>query len=266
MKSFELASAPANCAVAYSNLEQGFLPSRAWLPTEIAPTNVARAKILIVAREEIILLLKGIFDLHGFHTMTAMSLAVAEPITREERPDAVVLDESVQARAGIDSARSALGRLSQYCPILVLETDLQVFADRDIVACDRIETVARPWAPEELIFRVALLLRGRPEPAREALSYADVTIDLRRHVIYRNRRRVNVTPIEFHLLQHLMRYPRRVFTRGELHKAAWPQNVFVELRTIDVHVGKLRRALCSSGESNLIRTVRSCGYALDAET
>jgi two-component system phosphate regulon response regulator PhoB len=266
MKSIELPPAPNEYKPLYRDFEPGRGTAYSYTPSSVSSIGSIRSKLLVVAREELVLLLKGILDLHGFQTITAIDFATAGPIAREERPDAIVLDESISQKADLATASSTLIDLSHFAPVLVLETDRRIFADFAAApARIPVEILARPWAPEELILRLALLVRKAPAQEQECLSFADMVIDLQRHVIHRNGRRIDVTPIEFHLLEHFMRNPRKVFSREELHKAAWPKNVFVELRTVDVHVGKLRRALSAAGEPNLIRTVRTCGYALDAD-
>jgi two-component system phosphate regulon response regulator PhoB len=101
--------------------------------------------------------------------------------------------------------------------------------------------------------------------AEEVLTYGDITMDLAAHRVSRQGRHVHLGPTEFRLLRYLMEHPGRVFSREQLLDAVWGQDIYVEPRTVDVHVRRLRKALNGSEDPDLIRTVRSAGYALDAE-
>ena len=118
----------------------------------------------------------------------------------------------------------------------------------------------------ELVARIrALLRRARPELLEERLEYADVVLDRARHRVTRGGQDIHLGPTEYRLLDFLMQRPGRVFTRERLLDAVWGANTYVEVRTVDVHVGRLRKALRLPNAPDLIRTVRSAGYALDTE-
>jgi two-component system phosphate regulon response regulator PhoB len=126
--------------------------------------------------------------------------------------------------------------------------------------------VTKPFSPAELIARVgAVLRRVRPALAGEALSYGDLEMDLTAHKVRRAGKAVPLGPTEYRLLRHFLEHPRRVFSRERLLDAVWAHDSDIELRTVDVHVRRLRRALNEGGQPDVIRTVRSAGYALDAE-
>jgi two-component system phosphate regulon response regulator PhoB len=127
--------------------------------------------------------------------------------------------------------------------------------------------VTKPFSPNELMARVAAVLRRvRPALAGEALSYADLEMDVAAHKVRRGGRIVVLGPTEFRLLRHLMEHPGRVFSRERLLDSVWPHDAEIDTRTVDVHVRRLRRALNEGGGADLIRTVRSAGYALDVES
>ena len=111
----------------------------------------------------------------------------------------------------------------------------------------------------------AVLRRLRPALAGEKLSYADIEMDLAGHVVRRGGTAVALTPTEFRLLRHLMEHPRHVFARERLLDSVWGHESDVELRTVDVQIRRIRKALNEGGRPDLIRTVRSAGYALDSE-
>jgi two-component system phosphate regulon response regulator PhoB len=126
--------------------------------------------------------------------------------------------------------------------------------------------VTKPFSPRELLARVgAVLRRVRPALAGEQLSYGDIEMDVEAHRVRRAGKPVQLGPTEFRLLRHFMESPARVFTRERLLDAVWQHDPDIGARTVDVHIRRLRKALNEGGRPDLIRTVRSAGYSLDAE-
>ena len=126
--------------------------------------------------------------------------------------------------------------------------------------------VTKPFAPEELIARIhAVMRRARPALSEERLTYSDIEMNLTEHKVARNNRPVVLGPTEFRLLRHFMEHPGRVFSRDQLIDSVWGHGIFIDSRTVDVHIRRLRKALNGKDEQDVIRTVRSAGYALDAE-
>jgi two-component system phosphate regulon response regulator PhoB len=124
--------------------------------------------------------------------------------------------------------------------------------------------VTKPFSPAELIARVRAVLRRTASGfAGEVLEFEDLVMDLASHRVRRGNRDIHLGPTEFRLLRHLLRSPGRVFTREQMLDAAWGHDVYIELRTVDVHIRRLRKALNDHNEPDLIRTVRSAGYSLD---
>ena len=124
--------------------------------------------------------------------------------------------------------------------------------------------VTKPFSPAEVIARLrAVLRRALPSTAVETLEYEDITLDLAGHRVERAGRSIHLGPTEFRLLRHLMEHPGRVYSREQLLDAVWGRDIYVEARTVDVHVRRLRKALNEGDATDLIRTVRSAGYALD---
>jgi two-component system phosphate regulon response regulator PhoB len=185
----------------------------------------------------------------------------------EEPPDLIVLDWMLPKVSGVEVCRQLrAGPETRRIPVLMLtargeESDkvrgLDTGADDYLV---------KPFAMSELVARIrALVRRTRPELVEERLEYADLALDRGRHRVTRNGQDVHLGPTEYRLLDFLMQRPGRVFSRERLLDAVWGSNTYVEVRTVDVHVGRLRKALRQAGQPDLIRTVRSAGYALDAE-
>jgi two-component system, OmpR family, phosphate regulon response regulator PhoB len=124
--------------------------------------------------------------------------------------------------------------------------------------------VTKPFSPRELIARVnAVLRRVRPALAGQSLSYADIEMDTTAHRVKRAGQSVTLGPTEFRMLRHFLEHPERVFSRERLLDAVWGHDSDIELRTIDVHIRRLRKAINLPGTTDIVRTVRSAGYALD---
>ena len=185
---------------------------------------------------------------------------------RERDFDLVILDWMMPNMSGIEVVRQ-IRRMNdkRATPVIMLtargeETDkirgLDAGAD---------DYVVKPFSPAELVSRVrALLRRSTPDMGAETLAYEDLEMDLVSHKVNRGGRSVHLGPTEYRLLRVLMENPNRVNAREQLLDKAWGQNIYVEIRTVDVHVRRLRRAINIDGKPDLIRTVRGSGYALDA--
>ena len=184
---------------------------------------------------------------------------------RERDFDLVILDWMMPNISGIEVVRQIRQMNDKRAtPVIMLtargeETDkirgLDAGAD---------DYVVKPFSPAELVSRVrALLRRSAPDMGGETLAYEDLEMDLVSHKVNRGGRSVHLGPTEYRLLRVLMENPNRVYSREQLLDKAWGQNIYVEIRTVDVHVRRLRRAINIDGKPDLIRTVRGSGYALD---
>ncbi|MFT4954507.1 MAG: two-component system phosphate regulon response regulator PhoB [Brevundimonas sp.] len=186
----------------------------------------------------------------------------------EETPDLVLLDWMLPKVSGIEVCRRLRGRPeTRNVPIIML-TARGEESDRvrglDTGADDYL---TKPVSMVELNARIrAVLRRIRPGLADDRVSHGDIIIDRVAHRVKRDGKEVHLGPTEFRLLDYLMQHPGRVFSREQLLDAVWGSDVYVEVRTVDVHVGRLRKALTvTDGMRDPIRTVRSAGYALDLE-
>ena len=187
-------------------------------------------------------------------------------LAKEKVPDIVLLDWMVEGISGIEVCRR-LRRAddTQNVPIIMLtargeEEDrvrgLETGAD---------DYVTKPFSPRELVARVgAVLRRVRPALAGEALSYADLEMDTVGHKVRRAGQIIPLGPTEFRLLKHFLEHPGHVFSRERLLDSVWGHDSDIESRTVDVHIRRLRKAINEGGRPDIIRTVRSAGYALDA--
>ena len=185
----------------------------------------------------------------------------------ERQPDLVLLDWMLPKVSGIEVCRRIRGRPeTRNLPVIML-TARGEESDRvrglDTGADDYL---TKPFSMTELIARIrAVLRRIRPGLADDRVGHGDIVIDRVAHRVRRSGKEVHLGPTEFRLLDHFMRHPGRVFSREQLLDAVWGSDVYVEARTVDVHVGRLRKALNVEDSANPIRTVRSAGYSLDLE-
>ena len=182
----------------------------------------------------------------------------------EVKPDLVLLDWMIEGVSGIEVCRRLRRRPATANLPIVMLTARGEEADR----IRGLETgaddyVTKPFSPKELVARAgAVLRRVRPALAAETLDYAGLEMDLAGHRVRRGGKPVQLGPTEYRLLRHFLENPGRVFSRQQLLETVWPHSEEIELRTVDVHIRRLRLAI---GEPDLIRTVRSAGYALDAD-
>ena len=222
--------------------------------------------LLIEDDEAIAELIVWHFAREGFSVRQTPDGEQALILVEERVPDIVLLDWMIESLPGIEVCRRLRRNpKSANVPIIMLtargeEEDrirgLETGAD---------DYVTKPFSPRELVARVqAVLRRLRPALAGEMLSYADIELDSVAHKVVRGGQIVAMGPTEFRLLRHFMEHPGRVFSRGQLLDSVWGQDSDIELRTVDVHIRRLRKAINLPGTSDIIRTVRSAGYALDA--
>ena len=187
-------------------------------------------------------------------------------LAAEAAPDLVILDWMIEGTSGIEVCRRLRrDKTTAHVPIVMLtargaEEDrirgLETGAD---------DYVNKPFSPRELIARVAAVLRRvRPALAGETLTVGDISLDPIAHKVLRRARSLAMGPTEFRLLRHFMESPGRVFSRGQLLDAVWGTESEIELRTVDVHIRRLRKAIEMDGAPDPVRTVRSAGYALEA--
>jgi two-component system, OmpR family, phosphate regulon response regulator PhoB len=222
--------------------------------------------VLIVEDEApLVTLLRYNLEKEGFSVCSAGDGEEALLQIAENKPDAVLLDWMLPLVSGLEVCRQIRRSPSSRSLPIILLTARGEEADRvrglDSGADDYI---VKPFSPSELVARLrAVIRRAQPSAADDTLQYADVAMDLAAHRVSRAGRAVHLGPTEFRLLHHFLLYPGRVFSREHLLDRVWGPHAEVEMRTVDVHIRRLRKALNIDGCRDLVRTVRSVGYALD---
>ena len=234
-------------------------------PVELPPSG-GPAVLVVEDEEALATLIHYNLGKDGYRVSLCGDGEEALILVDEKQPDIILLDWMLPTVSGIEVCRRLRQRAeTRNIPIIML-TARGEESDRirglDTGADDY---VVKPFSMSELTARVrAVLRRIRPGLAEDQVRRGDITIDRVAHRVQRGEKDVHLGPTEFRLLDHLMQHPGRVFSREQLLDAVWGSDVYVETRTVDVHIGRLRRALNAAHENDPIRTVRSAGYALEA--
>jgi two-component system, OmpR family, phosphate regulon response regulator PhoB len=211
-------------------------------------------------------LLEFRFQAEGYDVVTTPDGDEALLYASEQTPDLVVLDWMIEGTSGIEVCRRLRrNKATAHVPIVMLtarETEDDRVRGLETGADDY---VTKPFSPRELIARVAAVMRRiRPALAGETLVVGDLALDATAHRVARRGRTLSLGPTEFRLLKFLMEHPGRVFSRSQLLDAVWGTGSDIEMRTVDVHIRRLRKGIEVPGAPDPVRTVRSAGYALEA--
>src|SRR5882672_4032109 len=223
-------------------------------------------RILIVEDEEALtLLLRYNLEAAGYEVETVARGDEAEVRLQEHIPDLVILDWMLPGLSGIEICRRLRARpKTKALPIIMLTARGEESERVRGLLTGADHYVVKPFSVPELMARVtALLRRASPERIADVLSFGDVEIDREKKRVTRSGRAVDVGPTEYRLLEFLMERPGRVFSREQLLDGVWGSEIYIDERTVDVHVGRLRKAINRGHLADPIRTVRGAGYALD---
>ncbi|MFN7610453.1 MAG: phosphate regulon transcriptional regulator PhoB [bacterium] len=233
----------------------------------MAQPKEEKTKVLIVEDEvAIVTLLRYNLEKEGFTVFSTGDGEEAVKMVKDHRPDVIVLDWMLPGMTGIEVCKQIRWNQDvKNTPIIMLSARGEE-GDRirglDSGADDY---MVKPFSPPELISRIrAVFRRIRPSLSEKTLEFSGIILDLTSHKATRDGAEVHLSPTEFGLLRYMMEHPGRVFSREQLLDAVWGHDIYVELRTVDVHIRRLRRALDYDGKQpDLVRTVRSAGYALE---
>ena len=200
----------------------------------------------------------------GFRVLTACNGEEALMMVAETPPDIIVLDWMMPNVSGIEVCRQLKTRsATRGIPIIMLSARTEEVDRVRGLETGADDYVIKPYSLVELLARVrALLRRTRPATVGERLEYGDIVLDAETHRVTRGQKPLKLGPTEFRLLTTFMEKPGRVWSREQLLDRVWGREIYVDTRTVDVHIGRLRKALCQHGGSDPLRTVRGAGYAL----
>jgi len=224
------------------------------------------ARILIVEDEEpLTWLLRYNLEAEGYEVDSVARGDEADTRLKEQPPDLVVLDWMVPGVSGIELCRRLRARpQTKTLPIIMLTARGEETERVRGLATGADDYIVKPFSVPELLARVrALLRRSSPERVADVLSFGDIELDREKKRVLRGGRPVELGPTEYRLLEFLLERPGRVFSRAQLLDGIWGSDVYVDERTVDVHVGRLRKVLNRGESRDPIRTVRGAGYALD---
>jgi two-component system phosphate regulon response regulator PhoB len=223
-------------------------------------------RILIVEDEEALtLLLRYNLEAAGYDVESVARGDEADLRLRESIPDVVILDWMLPGVSGIELCRRLRSRPeTRQLPIVMLTARGEESERVRGLSTGADDYVVKPFSVPELLARVAALLRrASPERVADVLGFGDIAIDREKKRVTRGGRPIDLGPTEYRLLEFLMERPGRVFSREQLLDGVWGSDIYIDERTVDVHVGRLRKALNRGDEVDPIRTVRGSGYALD---
>ncbi|MEZ5934490.1 MAG: phosphate regulon transcriptional regulator PhoB [Alphaproteobacteria bacterium] len=237
------------------------------LPKPTLNDRPSMQPLVLLVEDEVPLqeLLAYNFQRANFDVEQAFDGDQALDLVAERVPDLILLDWMLPRISGIELCRQFRRKPeTANTPIIMITARTEESDSLRGLNTGADDYVTKPFSIEELIARMrAVLRRVRPAFAEELLSFADLTMDLGAHRVMRGDDVVHLSPTEFRLLRQLLERPGRVFSRDQLLDLVWGHDQDVELRTVDATIRRLRRALNENGRTDLLRTVRAVGYALD---
>ena len=222
-------------------------------------------KILVVEDEEpLCVLLQYNLEAEGYQVEIVMRGDEAELRLQENVPDLLVLDWMVPGVSGIELCRRLRMRPeTERLPIIMLTARGEESDRVRGLSTGADDYLVKPFSTPELLARVrALLRRAKPEVLSSVLKVGDLVLDREAHRVYRRKSEIRLGPTEFRLLEFMMQHPGRVFSRSQLLDNVWGETIYIDERTVDVHVGRLRKAVNGGRMPDVIRTIRGAGYAI----
>jgi two-component system phosphate regulon response regulator PhoB len=225
-------------------------------------------RIMVVEDEEPLgVLLRYNLESEGYQVEVVARGDEAEIRLREKVPDLLVLDWMLPALSGIELCRRLRMRPeTERLPIIMLTARGEESDRVRGLSTGADDYLVKPFSTPEFMARVkALLRRAKPEVLSSVLKVGDIVLDRESHRVYRKQSEVRLGPTEFRLLEFMMRHPGRVFSRGQLLDNVWGETIYIDERTVDVHVGRLRKAVNTGRQPDVIRTIRGSGYAISED-
>ena len=223
---------------------------------------------MVVEDEEPLgVLLRYNLEAEGYQVEVVTRGDEAEIRLQENVPDLLVLDWMVPAISGIELCRRLRMRPeTERLPIIMLTARGEESDRVRGLSTGADDYLVKPFSTPEFIARVrALLRRAKPEVLSSVLKVGDIVLDRESHRVYRKKSEIKLGPTEFRLLEFMMQHPGRVFSRSQLLDNVWGETIYIDERTVDVHVGRLRKAVNTGRMPDVIRTIRGAGYAIREE-
>ncbi|MBN9073765.1 MAG: phosphate regulon transcriptional regulator PhoB [Rhizobiales bacterium] len=223
-------------------------------------------RIMVVEDEEPLCeLLRYNLEAEGYQVEIVMRGDEADLRLKESVPDLLVLDWMVPAVSGIELCRRLRMRpQTERLPVIMLTARGEESDRVRGLSTGADDYLVKPFSTPEFVARVrALLRRAKPEALSSVLKVGEIVLDRDSHRVYRRKTEIRLGPTEFRLLEFMMRHPGRVFSRGQLLDNVWGETIYIDERTVDVHVGRLRKAVNNGQMPDVIRTIRGAGYAIN---
>jgi two-component system, OmpR family, phosphate regulon response regulator PhoB len=227
----------------------------------------SQPKVMVVEDEEALgILLRYNLESEGYRVDTELRGDDAEIALRETVPDLLILDWMLPGLSGIELCRRLRMRPeTQRLPIIMLTARGEESERIRGLSTGADDYVVKPFSTPELMARVkAMLRRARPEIVASVLKVGELELDRQTHRVYRGGREIRLGPTEFRLLEFFLQAPGRVFSRAQLLDGVWGEDIYVDDRTVDVHIGRLRKSINIGKTRDPIRTVRGAGYSLES--
>lgn len=224
------------------------------------------ASLLIIEDEEALQqLLRYNLEAEGYRVRCSAQGEDVTHLIADERPDLILLDWMLPGISGIEVCRLVRAKPeARDIPIIMLTARNEEAERLRGLATGADDYLVKPFSVPELLARIKTILRRiNPDAVADQLVAGELVLDRKAHRTSRGVRDIKLSPTEFRLLEQLMQSPGRVYSRGQLLDTVWGRDAFVDERTVDVHVGRLRKSLSRGKEADPIRTVRSTGYAFD---
>tara|TARA_X000000950_G_C13888008_1_gene649678 strand:- start:1617 stop:2306 length:690 start_codon:yes stop_codon:yes gene_type:complete len=203
---------------------------------------------------------------NGFQVNSATNGEDALLLMKEEIPSLAIFDWMIPAPSGLELCKIVRRKPeTSNLPIIMLTAKEEEEDRVRGLDCGADDYITKPFSPAELIARIKALLRRSSSSADQILEFEDIKIVTNQHKVYRGGARVHLGPLEYKLLKNFLENPGRVFSREQLLDSVWGHGIYVEQRTVDTHIRRLRKAVNLKGKKNLIRTIRATGYSIDKD-
>ena len=203
---------------------------------------------------------------NGFQVRSATNGEDALLLMKEEIPSLAIFDWMIPAPSGLELCKIVRRKPeTSNLPIIMLTAKEEEEDRVRGLDCGADDYITKPFSPAELIARIKALLRRSSSSQDQVLEFEDIKILTNQHKVYRGEARVHLGPTEYKLLKHFIENPGRVYSREQLLDSVWGHGIYVESRTVDTHIRRLRKAMNLKGTKNFIRTIRAAGYSIDIE-